>query len=116
MNFDLTLSQLKMIGFVHGNGFSRMQDIADGLEITAPTASVAVNKLVSAGWLEKNPDPEDGRAALISLTSRTKKTFMKVRKKQIAGVQRALSGLTSKEQKTLLELLRNIIHTIENEK
>ena len=51
MDIDLTISQLKMIGYVYGKEVCRTKDIEDGMELSAPTVSVAVNKLVSGGWL-----------------------------------------------------------------
>jgi len=113
MDNDLTLSQLRIIGFVHNNGTCRTQDIADGIGITAPTASVAVNKLAALGWLEKNPDPDDGRATLISLAAKTSQTFDKIREKRISGIQRLLADLSSEEQKSLLDLLRRIVNSHE---
>jgi DNA-binding MarR family transcriptional regulator len=114
MDNDLTLAQLRIIGFVHNNGTCRTQDIADGIEITAPTASVAVNKLAALGWLEKNPDPDDGRATLISLAAKASDTFRKIREKRISGIQRLLVDLSSEEQKTLLDLLSRIVNSNEN--
>ncbi len=114
MDNDLTLSQLRIIGFVHKNGKCRTQDIAKGIEITAPTVSVAVNKLVALGWLEKNPDPDDGRATIISLAAKASNTFKKIRQKHISGIQNFLAELSGEEQEYLLELLRRVINSNEN--
>lgn len=108
-----TIAQMRIVGFLHRSGSSRTQDIANGLDISAPTASVSINKLVDAGWLEKSPDPKDGRATLISIASKTKKTFMKMRKKRIEGVKESLSVLTQEEQKTLLSFLSRIADNFE---
>ncbi len=114
MDIDLTLSQLRIIRFIHKSSKCRTQDIADGIEISAPTASVAVNKLVGMGWLEKNPDPDDGRATLISLSAKASDTFNKIREKHISGIRRFLADLSGEEQKYLLELLSRIVNSNEN--
>jgi len=113
MDIDLTISQMKMIGFVHGKVVCRTQDIADGMDITAPTVSVAVNKLVATGWLVKNPDPNDGRATLISLAEKSKEVFGEMQKKQKLGIKKILSSLTKEEQNSLFVLLNRIVNSLE---
>ncbi len=45
-------------------------DIATALNIAPPTATVAIKKLVSKGFVQKSPCPEDGRRSIITLTPR----------------------------------------------
>ena len=45
-----------------------VSEIADAMNITRPTATVAINKLEKRGYLEKQPDDEDGRTVRITLT------------------------------------------------
>jgi DNA-binding MarR family transcriptional regulator len=113
MDIDLTISQLKMIGYVYNKEICRTQDIADGLGLSAPTVSVAVNKLVSKGWLNKESDPDDGRATLISVAGKFIDVFGEVRKKQIEGVKSILSILNEDEKKTLFDLLSRIVNSFE---
>ena len=113
MDIDLTISQLKMIGYVYKKEECRTQDIADGMELSAPTVSVAVNRLVSKGWLNKKSDPEDGRATLISVAGKSIEVFGEVRKKQIEGVKRILSSLNEEEKKSLFDLLSRIVNSFE---
>ncbi len=113
MDIDLTISQLKMIGFVYNKEICRTQDIADGMELSAPTVSVAVNRLVSKGWLNKKSDPEDGRATLISVAGKSIKVFGEVRKKKIEGVKRILANLNEEERKSLFDLLSRIVNSFE---
>jgi DNA-binding MarR family transcriptional regulator len=113
MDIDLTISQLKMIGFVYNKEICRTQDIADGLDLSAPTVSVAVNKLVSKGWLNKESDPDDGRATLISVAEKFIDVFGEVRKKQIEGVKSILSILNEDEKNTLFDLLSRIVNSFE---
>ena len=113
MDIDLTISQLKMIGYVYNKEICRTQDIADGMELSAPTVSVAVNRLVSKGWLNKKSDPEDGRATLISVAGKSIEVFGEVRKKQIEGVKRILSSLNEEEKKSLFDLLSRIVNSFE---
>jgi len=83
------------------------------LTISAPTVSVTVNKLVALGWLEKNPDPEDGRATLISLADKSLDIIGQMKKKQLLGINRVLCSLNEKEQQSLLNLLDRIVNSFE---
>ena len=113
---ELTLSQMEMIGFIAQSQGCRIQDIADGLEITPPTVSVAIRRLEEAGWLARKPDPEDGRAAIISLTAKSMKTMKKVMEAQREGVRQFLIGLDEEEKNQLVSLLEKAIINAENRK
>lgn len=49
-----------------------LSELAKTLKVTKPSASVAVNKLKSKGFVEKAPSWQDGRSVLISLTHQGK--------------------------------------------
>lgn len=109
MDFDLTFSQMEMLGFIARSPDCHVQDIADGLGLTAPTVSVSVRRLEDAGWLERKPDPEDGRAFCISLTPKSMKTMEKAKTAKFSAMQNFLTGLTGEEQEQFLGLLEKAI-------
>lgn len=45
-----------------------ISDLADLLQVAKPSASVAVNKLYSKGFVTKTPSQADGRSVLVCLT------------------------------------------------
>ena len=45
-----------------------VSEIADAMNITRPTATVAINKLEKRGYLEKKTGNEDGRTVRVTLT------------------------------------------------
>lgn len=51
------------------NGAQRPSVIADKLHVSAPTASRLVQRLEGAGLVTRSPDPTDGRAFLVDLSS-----------------------------------------------
>ena len=61
LDYDLSLSQMEILLFVHGSEKCRVQDIADGLGITPPSVSVALQRLERGGWLERHPSGTGGR-------------------------------------------------------
>lgn len=53
---------------VHQHGPVGISDVADVMHSDISTVSRQVSALVAHGLLEKKPDPNDGRATLVSLT------------------------------------------------
>lgn len=49
---------------------SRLTDLARGANMTPQSMSELVSELVDLGYVERRPDPTDGRAKLIVLTAR----------------------------------------------
>jgi DNA-binding MarR family transcriptional regulator len=107
---------MEILWFIHGASKCRVQDIADGLGITPPSVSVALQRLEKAGWLERHPDPEDGRATCSSLTKKSTEMLHRVREAQYRGIEQFLMGLTGKEKISLVVLLEKAISTAETRK
>lgn len=65
----ITLSQARLFERVDPAG-SRLTDIAEAAQLTKQSAAYLVEELIAAGYLERTPDPADGRAKLIHITDR----------------------------------------------
>jgi DNA-binding MarR family transcriptional regulator len=113
LDVDLTFSQMELMGYVNHSPNCHVQDIADGLELTPPTVSVAVRRLEEAGWLERQPDPQDGRAFIISLTSESIEMLQRANSARGKGIRKFLIGLAPNEQEQLINLLEKAIKAAE---
>ena len=51
LDYDLSFSQMEILWFINGAAKCRVQDIADGLGITPPSVSVALQRLEKTGWI-----------------------------------------------------------------
>lgn len=69
--FDITTAQLKLIQRIGANG-TRLTDLAEQAQVTKQTAGFLVDQLEKGGWVERVPDPTDGRARLVRLTERAR--------------------------------------------
>ncbi len=65
---ELTQSQLETIRIVRKNGTLGINDLAEALEISPPSASVMVERLVEKGIFERSPHPKDRRKVAISIS------------------------------------------------
>jgi DNA-binding MarR family transcriptional regulator len=59
-----------VFGFIDLEHGSRLTDLADRSGLTKQAVGEAVAELERKGYLERVPDPEDGRAKIIKLTER----------------------------------------------
>ncbi|MCF7551635.1 MarR family winged helix-turn-helix transcriptional regulator [Pseudonocardia sp. WMMC193] len=63
----LTLAQARVFQRIAPGG-SRLTDLADQAQVTKQTAGVLVDQLQRAGYVQRVPDPSDGRARLVTFT------------------------------------------------
>ncbi len=109
----VTGPQLTLLQSVAASPGCGIQEIADGLELTAPTVSVAVRRLEEAGLLEREPDPLDGRAIRLFLTDRGRALHQQARAFRLDKMRRLLAGLAAGEQEQLLSLLERAVDAAE---
>jgi DNA-binding MarR family transcriptional regulator len=71
---DLRLAHLQIFGNVGIDGI-RLTELAARAQLSAATASELVDDLQRLGYLERQPDPSDGRAKLIYPTGRGRRAL-----------------------------------------
>jgi DNA-binding MarR family transcriptional regulator len=66
---DLREAHLQVFGTIDWGG-TRLTELAARAQMTRPSMNELVDQLEAAGYLERVPDPTDGRAKLVRLTRR----------------------------------------------
>ncbi len=66
---DITLAQARIAARIAPGG-SRVSDLAEQARVTKQSAASLVEQLEKARYVERVPDPTDGRARLVRLTPR----------------------------------------------
>ncbi|MBK8445521.1 MAG: MarR family transcriptional regulator [Micropruina sp.] len=66
---DFTVAQARLMARISPNG-SRISDLAERALIAKQTATALVDRLEAAGYVERVPDPSDGRARVVRLSAR----------------------------------------------
>ena len=69
---DITRAQARVMSRV-GPAGTRVTDLAEQARVTKQTAAFLVEQLEAAGYVERVPDPTDGRARLVRLTPRARR-------------------------------------------
>ena len=66
---DVTIAQSRLLMGLDPEG-TRLSVLADRAQVAKQTATALVDKLEHAGYVERVPDPSDGRARLVRMTPR----------------------------------------------
>ena len=111
----VTMPQLTLLDWVAACSGCGIQEVADGLSLTAPTVSVGVHRLEKAGLLERQPDPQDGRAIQLFLTRQGQALYQQVCAFRRKKMHKLLKHMMPEEKMTLLTLLEQAISSAEEE-
>ena len=104
---DLTLSRyevLLLLSFAKGNRLPIMR-LRDLLLIHGSSATYLVDKLVDAGWLERQHDPADRRVSLVHLTTAGRRQMQKGTKALLDAGFGPVSGMDERDRRDLAALL-----------
>lgn len=86
------------------------------LGLTSGTVSVRLDRLAKAGIITREPDPDDRRGSLVSLTERGAQLFDEMAPAHLANEDLLLSALSAEERDTLADLLRRLLLPFEHER
>jgi DNA-binding MarR family transcriptional regulator len=86
-------------------GPMRLGDLAAAERVTAPTMSRIVAGLDSGGYVDRTPDPDDGRAQLLAPTEQGRALATGLRSARIRNVAAALDRLDAEQREALVTSL-----------
>lgn len=79
----------------------RITELAAEERVTQPAITLLVNRLTERGWVQRIPDPTDGRAVLVSLTPAGQEVFERLRAEYRALLHEEMASLEDGEVETL---------------
>lgn len=100
---DLSISEIHMLEAV-GKGKDRrrtISELAEVLNITLPSVTVAINKLMKKGYVEKVRGEEDGRIVYVSLTRQGRRIDSAHRYFHESMVRNIIRDMTESEMQAL---------------
>jgi len=110
---QISPSAMAIIDFVASEPYCGVKDVARGLEVSAPTVSVAVRQLEDAGLIARRAHPHDGRAVQLFLTPRGQEIYEQTYLSRRQVFERLLAGLSEDEQEIMLNLLSKALDDYE---
>jgi len=108
---DLSISELHMLDAIsRGQNEEGMtiSDIAQKLEITLPSVTVAINKLAKKGYVEKVKSKQDGRVVHVRLTHQGKRINLAHQYFHEQMVRSVAASMTPEQKDVLLTGMRNL--------
>lgn len=91
---------------------ARLSDVADAAGIEISTASRQVAKLVSNGFVDRSPDPDDARAALHRLTPEGRELRHRIQAAARGFFDQAMAEFTDAERDQFADLLHRFVEQV----
>lgn len=90
-----------MLSELSVGGPTRVSDLAQQQRVTQPTMTSLVHRLEGETWVERQPDPSDGRATLVVLTETGAVALREYRAAAAAQIVPLLAQLDDEDQAIL---------------
>lgn len=95
---DLSAAQASGLAVLHDHGHMRMGEFAERESVRMPTATALIDGLCRDGLVAREPDPDDRRAVVISITDIGRKAVADIRSRRDDAVTRALGELSDDQR------------------
>jgi DNA-binding MarR family transcriptional regulator len=109
---ELTPTSAAALATVERHGPLTPSELAEIERVKRPTATRTLRVLGEAGLVERAPDPEDGRSALVSITAAGRDRLRRLRGRKNAYLARRMRDLPAVDLETLdraAEVLERIL-------
>ena len=98
---ELTPTSAAALATVERHGPLTPSELAEAERVKRPTATRTLRVLSEAGLVERAPDPEDGRSALVSITAAGRERLRRLRGRKNAYLARRMRDLPAADVETL---------------
>ena len=100
-----TATEISVLETVALHGPTRVSEVAVTEALNPTMLSRVVQKLEGKGLLRRQPDPEDGRAALIETSGAGRRLFERIRSERTDQLSLILDGLNPEQRARVLAAL-----------
>jgi DNA-binding MarR family transcriptional regulator len=94
-----------MVTLSRHEGGLRLGELAEAEGVSAPSLTRIVNALVDAGYVERTPDPLDGRAHRVALTAAGAELIQSGQESRVAVLRRRLAALDEGQRRRIEDAL-----------
>ncbi|HSM81859.1 MAG TPA: MarR family transcriptional regulator [Nodosilinea sp.] len=99
----LSLSQLRVLYFLRRRSQASLSEVADYLDVTRPTMSTMVERLVQRGLVSRMGDPAERRRIILTLTPEGTAEMERVYDATLTTVAERLAGLSEAQLRQITE-------------
>lgn len=107
----------RVLAELEHSGAARVSALAHQQRVAQPSMTGLVQRLQGDGWVERHPDPEDGRASLVSITPEGRTALDEYRRVSANRVRPHLNELSDFDRATLaraVELMQRLSEQIDD--
>lgn len=108
-DFGFSPSHFEVLIYLSDKGPVTMKEVAKWLNITPPSVSALVDKLVAKNFIKRINSDEDRRTIQITLGEEAHKIFIKLHKKKDIVFEEMLGKLSDKDKNDLIRIINKCI-------
>ena len=113
---ELTPTSAAALASVERHGPLTPSELAEIERVKRPTATRTLRVLCDAGLVERTPDPEDGRSAVVSITAAGRERLRRLRGRKNAYLARRMRDLPAADLATLERAAEILERVLEDER
>ena len=107
--------QFKLLIVLTKRGRSSMHELAAALDVTPPTVTGMVRRLLEHGFVERGRDDTDWRTVWVELTERGREVVTRHHRERVAALERRIEQLEPEEQAQLRDAIPVLARLLEIE-
>lgn len=108
-----SMGHMKVLAYLHKKGPAPIGQIAEWLQVSPPTISEQIDRMVEVGLVERRTNPQDRRQVLVELTQSAEETarhFWDLQRLHVAAV---LSRFSPEERPLVVRTLKAFVEVYE---
>jgi DNA-binding MarR family transcriptional regulator len=106
---DLHLGQLHALASVHAKGGMTMKELADALQVSSPSATTFVDRLVGMKYLSRIHDVENRRIVRLTVTPAGKRILVRKMAEKQRIVAEVMRPLSPADKRAFLRILKSML-------
>jgi DNA-binding MarR family transcriptional regulator len=110
--FGFAMSQLPVLCALAHTPTLSQKELATQARVEQPTMAEMLTRMERDGVVKREPNPEDKRVVLISLTQRSRARIGKAKAALVEAERAAMAGLSEAEQRQLRDLLCRVSNNL----
>ncbi len=109
LKVELNLAEVLILKQLGESGSIKLNALIKHLEVDRNFINTTLKRMVTAKWVQKNPDPEDGRSQILSLLQPGRDLYHELLKQQQSELDFVLNDITINQEKTILKFISTIV-------
>lgn len=115
-SLGLSSAQWRLLARLKREGRATQARLAELMEIEPISVSRLVTRMEEAGWVERQPDPNDRRIRMVVPTPKTLDALADIRSVAASVYDEAMAGLTQAERHALIAGLTVVLNNLSDAK